>query len=515
MKKIFLIYIFTFSNLISQNMNLSQGYIFNGEPYLALNPNNSEHLVVAWMGFDSPGKIAITTRTSFDGGNTWSPKIKISHENLVYSSADPTMAFDKNGNVYLVYIDFDAPVETADSGAIFIRKSTDGGLSWGESVKITDMADYPGKKAIDRPWMVIDKSKGDYSGFIYVTSMNAKGAEPPFNPYIHISTDGGLSWRNKYLDTNNFLAGNWISQPVPLPAVSIDGTFHAVYPSFVYAQNPKPQYIHVYSMDGGNTMDYSIAYVESNPLHDSLAKRAGLLLCDKSDADHLALINIFSPNGDGDIYIWESFNKGLSWTEPLRINDDPVGNGRLQDLVWADFNEYGDLFVSWRDRRNAPDTGFTTSSEMWGAVKYKDHSVFEDNFKISDGLVPYDTILGASSGNDFHGTRFSGNIIYSAWGSNQNSALNIWFAKSTLEKTSIGEIFRMDLNTECMISPNPAKDIISISGYNGKAEIINSLGITVWKGVIRYYDKINISQLDGGIYFLRTCNSMTKFLVIK
>jgi hypothetical protein len=473
------------------------------------------------MGFEALGKIAITTRVSFDGGSSWSEKVKIPHENGVYSSADPSMAFDKAGNVYLAYIDFDAPVESADSGVVLIRKSTDGGLTWGESYKVTDMNDYPGKKAIDRPWIVIDNSGGIGGGIIYITSMNAKGAIPPYNPYVHISSDNGKSWQHKYLDSEGYLAGQWIAQPMPTPAVSSDGTFHSVYPSFVYSQGQYPRYIHVASGDGGNNLDYSIAYQEKTPFADSLAKKAGLLICDKSNPERLAFLNISAIYGDGDVFLWETFDKGNTWQPPVRINDDTIKNGKMQDLLWADFNETGDLFVSWRDRRNAPDNGFETSSEIWGAVKYSGKANFEKNFRISDNLVPYDTILGASSGNDFQCVRFTGNVIYTVWGSNNIGFLNIWFAKSILSQNSAEVIISNDLNTSISVSPNPVGDYIDIN-YNGWApagiSIYNTMGncvMTVSTNLVASSNRLNISHLCVGVYFIKIGNFIQKFEIAR
>ena len=28
--------------------------------------------------------------------------------------------------------------------------------------------------------------------------------------------------------------------------------------------------------------------------------------------------------------------EGLTWSNSIRINDDPIGNNRMQDLIWAD-----------------------------------------------------------------------------------------------------------------------------------------------------------------------------------
>jgi hypothetical protein len=56
------------SLLLAQNTNISNGFVFDGEPYLAINPNNPQHMVVAWMGFKMSNQIVIKTKVSFNGG---------------------------------------------------------------------------------------------------------------------------------------------------------------------------------------------------------------------------------------------------------------------------------------------------------------------------------------------------------------------------------------------------------------------------------------------------------------
>ncbi len=155
-----------------QNQNLSNGIAFDGEPYLAVNPNNSQHIVVAWMSWiNILNQFKIKTITSFDGGQTWSDAVEHPHTVSTYKSADPSIDFDNTGNVFLCYIDFDGS-EPPVNGGVYIRKSIDGGLTWNPPVEVIN-ADYDGTKwPIDRPWIVIDKSNGINSGTIYVTSMN-------------------------------------------------------------------------------------------------------------------------------------------------------------------------------------------------------------------------------------------------------------------------------------------------------------------------------------------------------
>src|SRR5438270_357773 len=99
-KKTFILFLFSlFSILLSFsqpiNINLSNTFIFAGEPYMAINPLNTQNIVVAWMAADiSTGfKNAIKTKVSFDGGNTWGNQIIHPHISSTWVSADVSMQF--------------------------------------------------------------------------------------------------------------------------------------------------------------------------------------------------------------------------------------------------------------------------------------------------------------------------------------------------------------------------------------------------------------------------------------
>lgn len=418
---------------LAQNQNLSNGVVFDGEPYLAINPNNSQHLVVAWMGFVPFQRIQIKVRVSFDGGQNWGNTTRIPHISNIFSSADPSLTFDNAGNVYLAYVDFNA---LRDSGAVYVRRSTDGGITWGNPSEVIDIHAEPGKKPIDRPWLVADQSNGIHQGNLYITTMNAKGASAPFHPYFMTSADQGNHWQPwRYADTSGWSAGFLISQPMPSPVVGADGVFHCAYPSWVLSQNPKPQYLLASSTDAGQHFSHHTIFDTPDVFSDSLAKKGYLLIANPANADHLAFFYLDVLHGDADVFMRETLDSGASWSSPLRINDDPVGNNRMQDLLWADFDRDGDLAVCWRDRRNAPDSTYATDSEIWCASRRKDAADFSPNFPISDAAVPYDSVL-ASSGNDFMNVKLRNDTLYAVWGDVRTGKLNIWFEKRALPDPS-------------------------------------------------------------------------------
>jgi hypothetical protein len=58
--------------------------------------------------------------------------------------------------------------------------------------------------------------------------------------------------------------------------------------------------------------------------------------------------------GDPDIFLAKSSNGGTTWSSPIRVNDDPVGNGRDQFMPWVSVDEKGTVVVKFFDRRADP-----------------------------------------------------------------------------------------------------------------------------------------------------------------
>ncbi len=372
------------------------------------------------------------------------------------------MEFDDKGNLFLTYVDFNKYLY---SGSVLLRKSTDGGLTWSAPVEVITTKSDSGKYPIDRPWISIDRSGGAFSRYIYITTMTPTVfgiLPPPYHPYLIVSSDGGKSFNKwRYLDTLNWYAGNIIQSPMPTSCVGSDGNFYAVYPSYVYSQNPFGQFIIASSSNGGVKLLHNKIFASPHSVKDTLVKRGYLLRADPSDANHLAFFYLDVLYGDIDVFMSESFDKGITWSKGLRINDDPIGNNRMQDLLWADFDDNGNLAVSWRDRRNSSDSTYSTAYEIWGAVRLKNSSNFSPNFRISDTLVAYSPVL-ALSGNDFMCMKFVNDTINAVWGDTRNGKLNIWFQRiavhdiiSSVKRSSKNEFSKLSKFLLRQNYPNP------------------------------------------------------------
>lgn len=515
---LFLVLVSLSGFVFPQNTNISNGLAFEGEPYITLNPNDNQHLIVAWMGFKLGQEIIIKTKSTFDGGQNWSPVVELSHQQSGYGSADPSVQFDNNGNAYLCYIDYDNDNYTG--GEILVAKSTDGGLSWNTPVNAINTIDCPNKLCIDRPWITIDNSGGLLDGTIYVTSMNANQpsiVSPPYNPYFTVSTDGGSTFSTpRFLDTIGYYSGNSITAPMPTPTVGADGTFYAIYPSYETSQSVFAQYIMTQSSDAGNSLDHNVTHQATSGLSSQLAKKAPLLISSPNVATHLAYLFLKEDNGDIDVYYSESFDFGSSWSTSMRVNDDPVSNGVMQDLIWADFNENSDVVVCWRDRRNGG-TGYDVPTEIMGAFKFSDSTNFTSNFTISDELVNHNQIL-EGAGNDFLSVQYTGDTIHVVWGDTRSGVLNIYYNRIVYDESILSTDIQTLVKEEfpSQLYPNPATTIIHFpKEYNGENyEVLNGNGMILMKGAEKY-NSIDISSLPKGKYYLRFKSTSGNFKVFK
>ncbi len=490
-----------FASLFAQNENLSDGQYFDGEPYMAIDPRNPNHIIVAWMGYTVGTPFGIKVKVSFDRGNSWSASTFLPHSASVFHSADPSIAFDTAGYAYACYIDF---TETPDSGAIYVVRSPDGGLTWGAPMKAMDAYDDGTKYPIDRPWFCINPVTNHF----YLTSKPAPWVLPPNRPYFRTSSDGGATWAAwRYIDSTGYLVGSDISGPMPAPAVGSDGVFHCIYPTYLSSQSVYAGYIHASSNNDGQGFSYHSKYLTIAGNTDTLPKMGYHLSIDPTNPQHLVFNFPAKMISGTDIDIWvvQSTDGGSTWTSPLRVNDDPVGNGVMQDMTWCGFDVNGDLIVGWRDRRDGGGTGYSVPSEIFGAILRHDSTAFTPNFKISDTLAQFNATYLDASGNDFMNIALQKDTLYAVWGDVRTNVLSVWFDRKgmTGSTTTTGILLTDDPIPAVQIAPNPTDATLYLSGEKVSEVSITSMTGQIVSHLMLSEQQINVSSLSRGIYIIR------------
>ena len=497
MKKLFisliaLLLTSTFS--FGQNTLVSSGQFFEGEPYLAISPQNPQHLVAAWMGFQFNQEVVIKSAVSEDGGLTWSAPIWQAHQQSGNSSADVSMAYDAQGNLYMAYIDYDNA--NFSNGAIICRKSTNAGISWGPAVVARDISSCPNKLCIDRPWIAVNP----LTGSIVITSMNAKQpllVQAPFHPYIATSTDQGATFTLQLLDEAPFLAGSAIPQPMPSSAFANNGDFMAIYPSYEPSQSILPRLVEVSKANGALFYDYAIAFqgLGFGTSNDSI-KSGPHLAIDPNNANRASFTFMTEVYGDPDIAMIEKING--QWSAPMRVNNDAQANGALQDLAWCTYDTDGELGVCWRDRRNGTPNTYSSPTEI--ACRFRSQGNWSEEIFISP-LIAHDSIL-LQNGNDFLNVQFYQNKLYTIWGDVRSGSLkiylNVYDQNDSTNSISI-------ISDERQVFPNPSSSQIKVAGTRiGQAfSILDQQGRVVLSGKVSEDAIIGLENLAKGTYVLK------------
>lgn len=474
------------------NYNLSNLTLFDGEPYIAVNPANQSNIIAGWMRLRIDGKIWIATKASFDKGQTWSAINFMPHDTIINGSADVSIAFHNSGTAYLSWINFRTSPDTA--GAVYLSKSIDGGLTWGNPSRVigsADLSDLP----FDRPWVAVDNSGGPNDGKVFVTSMTAYWISTGHHIYLRTSGDNGATWSTiKQVDNTAFSVGSLNSSYGGI-SIGKDGRAYIVYISYDTTTSPFVRFYSATTTNGGTTFQRNVigrAFISGG----SGFTKAWCVSANPIVNNNAILTWIDNRYGDYDIVISKTSNGGLTWSTPLRVNDDAVNNGIEQDMVWADFSSSGKLAIAWRDRR-LNGIGSTVPFDIFTTLSTDTANTFSTNYRVTTVSNPY---FFVPQGNSFIGVAMSDSSIYMDWGDYRNSPdWDIYFNRTDVPITGIN-LISSEIPSHFSISqnyPNPFNPStvikFQVANYsNVKLIVLDALG--------RELTAIVDEQLTAGTY---------------
>ena len=110
------------------------------EPFAAVNPQDPQNLVAAWMTENATNQIVVQASASFDGGATWSSptvlpftKCASSASTALDVATDPWVTFGPGNTAYVSAQSYEGPAGGhAGLQNIAVVVSSDGGRTWGE-----------------------------------------------------------------------------------------------------------------------------------------------------------------------------------------------------------------------------------------------------------------------------------------------------------------------------------------------------------------------------------------------
>ncbi|MCX6250274.1 MAG: exo-alpha-sialidase [Bacteroidetes bacterium] len=483
--RILIVSVFLFSLVKAPAQNdipIDPNYTWNGEISLAVDPLHTNHLVAAWMKLTGFVTVSIVVSYSDDDGASWSDPVVMPHFSGSYTSADPTLTFSSDGRFYLGYIDFNNI--TYNAGSVYVSASTDGGATWSAPVMAIDIS-VSADKPIDRPWLAVDNSGGSYHGSVYLVTKSIKEATAAHHIWMVKSTNNGNTWSTPVLLDSDLSVGA-TSNAMGVPCVTSAGILFVNYLSYDPTQSYYVRDVFVNSSDGGQTFSASVIAdlpaASAIPPSDSLYQYSMHIAANPVLPDNL--VHVFTDRrfGDWDILCNYSLDGGNTWSDPFRINDDPVNNGVGQDMCWGGFSNNGIYSVIWRDRRNGT-IDPASDYRIYGSFSLNGGVTFNSNFALST------TPGGLSrpvSGNDFLGTVLSDSLVFSVWADKRTGLNQEYFNRYALPASSGSKDMFGQSSTRQLIAWQTSINCLQlnqifISGKSGfKIEIFDLTGIMVF-----------------------------------
>lgn len=363
------------------------------EVSVAIDPTNPDHIVaVSQQRGTNAAPGSNHAYVSTDAGKSWKSAALANPNKRV--QGDDAVTFAADGLAVRAYISFlgirtERPVRAANG--IWVATSRDG-LAWNDPVAVIDHVNtvHPYE---DKPWIKADNNKdSSHKGNIYVTwtqfdEYGSKKPEHKTHVYASRSKDQGKTFSVPHrisqtpgdcLDSSKTVMG-------AVPAVGPKGEVYAVW------AGPKGL-VFVKSTDGGWTFGKEKLLTDTPGAWDFNVK--GIFRCnglpslgvDLSDGKNRGTVHVNWAdlrNGDPDIFIMSSADGGDTWTKPLRVNDDPKGNGKEQFFTWMAVDPAdGSVNIVFFDRRDTEGTltRLTLARSIDGGKTFVNHKINHEPF---------------------------------------------------------------------------------------------------------------------------------------
>lgn len=381
MKKILLFLALSFS-INAQNVLIGEGSILKGlgysEPSISINPKNPANQVAA--------SILNLVFYSNDSGKTWQEDKLISPYGVW---GDPVLLSDTAGHHYYFHLSDPTGENWASEeilDRIVVQKSENGGKSWSEGTYMG--LNHP--KDQDKHWAALDpRNNAIYVSWTQFDDYGSEDSSAKSNILFSRSEDGGKTW-SEALQINQ-LSGDCLdgdsTTEGAVPTVGPDGT---IYVSWAYANK-------LYfdrSVDGGKTwLENDLVIAEQAGGWDievpglSRANGMPVTVCDRSNSEYAGRIYVNwvdDRNGNYDVWLISSDDKGDTWSEALRINND--SDTADQFFSWLTVDQVnGNLYCVFYDRRGLE--GFETdvylASSKDGGATWQNEKINEKTFKTN------------------------------------------------------------------------------------------------------------------------------------
>ena len=239
--------------------------------------------------------------------------------------------------------------------------------------------------------------------------------------------------------------------------------------------------------------------------------------------------NISPAGSDPDIIFHRSTDGGSTWSEGIRVNQNPLNNGKIQYFPDIQVDHQGGIDILFHDDRNttSDSTDIFLARSMDGGNTWKEFSLSNSRFK------PKPIVGGASSYQGDHISLLAvDNNLYALWMADYSGIYQVWASIFNLTVLSADEPNDVLVDHFNLFQnyPNPFNNTTVIR-YSVKEEshvsikVFDTIGREITELVNetkisgQYEISFNADKLSSGIYFYRlTAGNFAdtkKFILLK
>lgn len=497
-------------NLQKFRMFPSPGNFTQTEPVATFHPLNNSILFVSAVtlnvssAFKSEG-IYIST----DGGYTWTGNDTCNGESYHNHGGDPGVAITENGRLILTHI------ALSPFTGMYSNYSDDLGLTWSVNNNVTS------NQSEDKGTLAIDNSnQSGFKGRLYLTWVDY--VVNPFTVRSSVSVDNGETWSQPLLVNPNPPTR---SSGTSL-ALSADGTVYLCWSGVTSTFPFHEDYVgFASSTDGGQSWNVNQNIFDMNGIAGLLSQKSNIKVngipqigIDNSGGPRNSWLYIITtekdnpPAGsDPDIILHRSSDNGLTWSDGIRVNQDPVNNGKIQYFPFLDVDEYGNLNILFYDDRNT-----TSDSASVFLTRSTDGGDSWIEFEIANTTFKPKPIAGGSS--NYQGDHIalisSGNNLNAFWMADYTGIYQIWSVViddnllGVKEQTdepvisfSLSQNFPNPFNPSTSIKYSIAEETpVSLKVYDSLGREVRTL-VNKMHSAGNYEINFEPADISSGIYF--------------